>query len=68
MLILFKVFQELGVIFDSMDHHHMWFITSVSNFSSLAWLEVCQVPPVHEAHTWRMLMVPDRILGGQGHP
>ena len=31
-------------------------------------LEVCQEPPVLEGDTWRMLMVPDRRLGGQGNP
>ena len=29
-----------------MDSHDMWFLTCVPNFSSLAWLEVCQEPPV----------------------
>ncbi len=38
-----------------------------ANMSSLAWLKVCQEPPVLEVHTWRTLKVPDWILGGWGH-
>ena len=29
-----------------MDHHDIWFLTCVPNLSSLAWIEVCQEPPV----------------------
>ena len=28
---------------------------------------MCQEPPILEVHIWRMLMVPDSILGGWGH-
>ena len=45
---------EDGVILDVMDRHDMWILTCVPNFSSLAWLEVCQEPPVLEV-----------ILGGR---
>ena len=51
-----------------MDHHDMWFLTSVPNFSSLPWLEVCWEPPVLEVHTWRMLMVTDWVFWWGGHP
>ena len=44
------------------------FIDLCAKFSSLAWLEVCQEPPILEVHTWRMLMAPDWRLGGWGHP
>ena len=50
-----------------MDHHDMRFLTCVPNFSSLAYLEVCQEPPILKVHTWRTLRVPDWILGGWGH-
>ena len=58
---------ENGVILDIMDHHDVWFLTCVPNFSSLPWLELCQEPPVLEVHTWRTLKVPDWSLGGWGH-
>ena len=51
-----------------MDHHDIWILTCMPNFSFLAWLEVCQEPPVLDVHTWRTLMVPDQLLGGQSHP
>ena len=57
---------EDGVILDILDHHHMSFLTCVPNFSSLAWLEVCQEPSILEVRTWMMLMVPDWRLGGWG--
>ena len=56
-----------GVILDIMDWHDMIFLTCVPNLSSVAWLEVCQEPPILEVHTLRMLMVPDWILGWWGH-
>ena len=58
---------EDGVFLDIMDCHDTWFLTCVPNFNSLAWLEVCQGPPILEVHTWRTLTVPDRRLGGFGH-
>ena len=39
-------YLEDGVILDIMDCHNMWFLTCVPNFSSLAWIEVCQEPPI----------------------
>jgi len=45
----------------------MQFLRCVQKFSSLAWIEVCQEFPILEVHTWRMLRVPDWILGGWGH-
>ena len=38
------------------------------NFMSISQLEVCQELGVKKGGTWRMLMVPDRRHGGQGHP
>ena len=58
---------ENGVILDIIDCHDMWFLTSVPNFSSLAWC-LSRTFPNLEVHTWRMLMVPDWRLGGKGHP
>ena len=57
------------VILDILGNHNVWFFTCVPIFSSLAWLEVCQEPPILEVHTstWRMLNVPDWSLGGWGH-
>ena len=49
------------------DHHDMWFLTCVPNFSSLACLEVPQEPPRPRSHTWRTLKVPDWRLGKWGH-
>ena len=43
-------------------------LTSEPNFTCLPFLEVCPEPPVLEAHTWRMLIVPDLKLGGWVHP
>ena len=60
-------YLEAGVILDIMDHHDMWLLTCVSNFSILAWIKVCQEPPILEVHTWRTLMVPDWRLGGWRH-
>ena len=57
---------EDGVILDIMDRHNMW-LYLCAKFSSLGWWEMCQEPPILEVHTWRMLMVPDLGLGGQGH-
>ena len=39
---------EDWAILDIMDHHFMWFLSCVPNFSALAWLEVCQEPPILE--------------------
>ena len=47
-----------GVTFEIMDCHFMLFLTCVPNFSSLAWIEVCQEPPVLEVilgGRWRFL-------------
>ena len=47
-----------GVILDIMDGQYMWFLTGLPNFSSLAWIEVCQEPPVLEVileGRWRFL-------------
>ena len=41
-------YLEDGVILDIMDHHYMWFLTCVPNFSSRAWMEVFQEPPIFE--------------------
>ena len=60
-------YLEDGVIIDLMDCYDMWFLTCVPNFSSLAWIEVSQDPPVLKVHTWRKLKVPDWSLGGLGH-
>ena len=38
------------------------------NFALISQLEVCQEWGVKKGGTWRMLMVPDRRHGGQGHP
>ena len=38
------------------------------NFVLISQLEVCQEWGVKKGGTWRMLMVPDRRHGGQGHP
>ena len=38
------------------------------NFVPISQLEVCQEGGVKKGGTWRMLMVPDRTLGGRGHP
>ena len=38
------------------------------NFMSISQLEVCQEGGVKKGGTWRTLRVPDRRLGGQGHP
>ena len=39
-----------------MFHHDMWILTCVLNFSSVAWIEVCQEPPFLEVilggHWW----------------
>ena len=37
------------------------------NFVLISQLEVCQEGRVKEGGTWRMLRVPDRRHGGQGH-
>ena len=49
---------EDGVILEIMDHHDMWFSTSVQNFSSLACLEVCQEPPPpwHHKLSWYVIL------------
>ena len=39
-------------IFDIIYHHGMWFYTCVPNFSSLAWLEVNQEPPIFQECWW----------------
>ena len=62
---LTKVLED-EVILDIMDHHYLGLFTCLPNFSSLAWLEVCQEPHILEVHSWRMLMVPD--WGRVGHP
>ena len=49
-------------------HLGMWFWTFLPNFSSSAWLEVHQEPFFFHVYTWRTVMVPDTILGSQGHP
>ena len=63
-------YQVLGgwVISGIMGHHDMWLFTSVQNFKSLAGLEVCKESSALKVNTWRMLMVPDQVLGGWGHP
>ena len=38
------------------------------NFMLISQLEVCQEGGVKKGGTWRTLGVPDRRLGGQGHP
>ena len=63
---LIRYFEQ-RVILDVI-YHDKWFLTCVPNLSSLAWLEVCQGHPVLDVHTWRTLMVPDQVLGEQGHP
>ena len=37
-----QVLGGWGHLKKNMDHHDTWFFTCVPNFSSLAWLEVCQ--------------------------
>jgi hypothetical protein len=67
-LFLWRVLGAFGPYLRPSDHDHdMWFLTCVPNFSSLAWLEVCQEPPVLEVHTWRTLSVPDWILREWDH-
>ena len=51
-------YLEDGVILDIMDCHVIWFLTCVPNFSSLAWIEVCQEPPILKVilgGRWRFL-------------
>ena len=38
------------------------------HFVLISQLEVCQEGGVKKGGTWRTLRVPDRRLGGQGHP
>ena len=57
-----------GVILDVKYCHDMWFLTCIQNFSSLAWIGSVSRTPCPRSHTWRMLMVPDRTLGGWGYP
>ena len=38
------------------------------NFVLIYHLKVCQEGGVKKGGTWRMLRVPDRRHGGQGHP
>ncbi len=49
-------YLENAVILEIMDCHDMWFLTCVPNFSSLAWKEGCQEPPILEVllggHWW----------------
>jgi len=45
-------YLEDQVILDIMDRHDMWFLICVPNFSSLAWIEVCQEPPFLEVILW----------------
>ena len=42
-----------------------WLVYQI--FSSLAWSNVCQEPPILEVHTWRMLKVPSWSLRGLSH-
>ena len=39
---------EDEVILDAVNCHHIWFLICVPNYSSLAWLEVCQ----KKTHPW----------------
>ena len=46
------------VILYIIHHHDMWFFTCKPNFSSLAWLKMCQEPPILEVILgghWRFL-------------
>ena len=38
------------------------------SFMLISLLEVCQEGGVKKRGTWRTLRVPDRRLGGEGHP
>ena len=58
---------EDRVILDIMDHHYIWFLTCVPNFSSLAWLEEFQEPPILKVilgGCWRFLtgVLEDRVI------
>ena len=59
--------SEDWVILYIMDHNDMWFFTCLPNFSSPAWLEVCEELLILEAHTWRTLNIPDWSVGWWGH-
>ena len=51
-----------------MDDHILALATYLENFILISLLEVCQEGGVKKGGTWRNLRVPDRVLGGQGHP
>ena len=61
-----KIMDFYGFILDILDHHDIWLFTCMPNFNSLAWLEVCQEPPILQVHTWKTLVVPDWRFGGWG--
>ena len=56
------------VILDVMDDHILAPGRYPESFVLISLLEVCQEGGVKKGGTWRMLRVPDRRLGGQGHP
>ena len=59
---------EDRVILDVMDDHILAPRRYPENIRLISLLEVCQEGGIKKGRTWRTLRVPDRRLGGQGHP
>ena len=56
------------VILDVMDDLVWQLVRYPEHFMSISLFKVSQEWGVKKWGTWRMLMVPDRRLGGEGHP
>ena len=57
---------EERVILDVIDHHDViLYLCAKVQLSSM--IKSVWRTPVLDFHTWRMLMVPDQVLGGLGH-
>ena len=59
---------ENMVILDVLDDLLLPHLRCPEKFVLISLLEVCQEGGVKKGGTWRTLRVPDRRLGGQGHP